>query len=238
MVVRAWLARRYARNALGRFGLRLLGRLESDGDYTKVAVYVWTKHNVAPDYVTRAPLSDVRQDFEARGFTQLDLLTPWRDLVRDLAAGRPLALPGEEGTKAEAARSVAAARRPLPRPFPARVGLRVLEWRAHRTSYGPLWDRPGVDAAVWAHHEAAPCWKQLRPARARVLNPIRGLGAAGEGRVRFGGCLLDAGPLRRSLAEVGAGGGDGGILLLFLRRAGHPGGVGRPPRPHRQRLHS
>ena len=168
MVVRAWLTKRYARNVLARFGLRLLGRLEAEANFTSVAAYVWTKHNTAPDFITRAPVQEVIRDFEVRGYSRLDLGSPWQEMIESFAAGKPLALPGETSMTAAAARSLADAARPLPLQTLSPVGLRVLEWRAHLGSYAPVWDCRGVDAWVMPHREAAGMWKALRPQRAKI----------------------------------------------------------------------
>ena len=170
-VVQTWLTKRYARNALARFGLRLLGRLEAVGDFTSVAAYVWTKHNLAPDFITRAPMSEVLYDFELRGYSRLDLESPWKEMVASCAAGRPLALPGESSPTAAAARRIADIARPLPAQITMPIGLRVLEWRAHFGSYSPIWNHRRVDAWVMPHRETVEAWKILRPQRAKVFRP-------------------------------------------------------------------
>ena len=150
---RIWLSKRRANNRLARYGLRLLQRMETEHAFQVLAAGVWTKRNLTMDLTTRATKQVIREEMGRLGLQEIDLLGAWRGLLLESQSGRPLALPGESGEGATAARQLVALRRPVgppqqPRRSREKIGLRVLEWRAAVPTLALAWERRG--ATVWA----------------------------------------------------------------------------------------
>ena len=146
----SWLEKRVARNALARYGLRLLGMMEIQENFQVITVGISTHHNATMDYLTRAKSQAVRDEMNAKGFTEVDLWPGWNELLTNTERGCPLAPPGADHQSRTAAWRVTLRRRPTPivQINPSMRRLRLDEWRATLGSYAKTWRDRGAVAAL------------------------------------------------------------------------------------------
>ena len=102
-------------------------------------LYLRTYHNELADYITRAPLPEVRQRLAAMGWKEVEPKAHWGEMVDD-AAQRELRIPGDTSAWRDAALQVKGARSPLPRYAPLKVeGDLLVEVGTEWAPFGDAW---------------------------------------------------------------------------------------------------